>query len=52
MMTRADGAKVFVKDVGNGKFNVVVEGESGIITVLKNVDFKKLANLAHNYGWK
>jgi RHS repeat-associated protein len=52
MMTQADGAKVFVKDVGNGKFNVVVEGDRGIITVLKSVDSKALANLAQNYGWK
>jgi hypothetical protein len=52
MMTQADGAKVFVKDIGNGKSNVVVEGSRGIITVFKNLDARALANLAQNYGWK
>jgi hypothetical protein len=50
--TRPDGARVFVKDVGNGKFNVVVEGDRGIITVLKNIDSKAVDNLARNFGWK
>lgn len=45
-----DGAKVFVQEVG-GRFNVVVQGERGVITNLKNISEKSLNRLSKNYGW-
>ncbi len=50
--TQADGALVYIKEIASGKYNVIVEGEKGIITGLKNIDIKALNNLAKNYGWK
>ena len=29
-MTQADGASVYVKGLGHGKYNVVVDGEGGL----------------------
>ena len=52
VMTQADGAKVYVKEVRPGRFNVVVEGSRGIITGMKNLDQRALSNLARNYGWQ
>jgi hypothetical protein len=49
--TQADGAKVYIKSVGNGRFNVIVEGDRGVITALKNISQKALDRLAANYGW-
>jgi RHS repeat-associated protein len=51
--TQADGAKVFVRDVG-GKFNVVIKNQNSnkIVTVLKHLDTQALANLAKNFGWR
>ena len=50
--TQSDGARVYIKEVGPGKFNVLVEGNSGPITVLKNISKKALDRLARNYGWR
>jgi hypothetical protein len=52
IMTQADGAKVYVKEIRPGRFNVIVEGERGIITGMKNLDQRAIANLARNYGWR
>ncbi|MFL6207266.1 MAG: RHS repeat-associated core domain-containing protein [Pyrinomonadaceae bacterium] len=46
-----DGATVFLKEVAPGKFNVLVEGQRGVVTALKNVAEKKVAKLAAKYGW-
>jgi hypothetical protein len=46
-----DGATVFFKEVAPGKFNVIVEGERGVVTALKNISEKSAARLAKNYGW-
>jgi RHS repeat-associated protein len=51
-MAQADGATVYIQDLGNGKFNVVVSGQRGPITNLKEIDQRALDNLARNYGWQ
>jgi hypothetical protein len=49
---QADGANVFIKNIGDGKYNVIVEGENGVVTALKNISEKSLNKLAQNYGWE
>ena len=49
---QADGAKVYIKEVANGKFNIIVEGKKGIITALKNISQKSLNRLTKNYNWR
>jgi RHS repeat-associated protein len=51
LLTQADGAIVRVLRVGD-RFNVLVEGERGIITTFKNLSQKSLDGLATRYGWK
>jgi hypothetical protein len=46
-----DGARVFAQEV-NGGFNVVVQGERGVVTTFKNLSQKSLDRLAKNYGWE
>ena len=50
-LVQSDGANVFVRQV-NGRFNVVVQGERGVITTFKNLSEKSLDRLAKNYGWE
>jgi len=50
-LTQRDGASVFVREI-EGRFNVVVQGERGVITTFKNLTQKSLDRLARNYGWK
>ncbi|MCT4686379.1 MAG: hypothetical protein N4A55_03635 [Vallitalea sp.] len=52
IMSQTDGAQVFIKNIGAGKFNVIVEGENGVVTALKNIGEKSLNRLSKNYGWK
>ena len=47
---QGDGAAVFVQQV-DGRYNVVVQGERGVITTLKNLSEKALGRLADRYGW-
>ena len=49
---QSDGAKVYIKEVSKGKYNVIVEGERGIITALKNISKKSLDRLTKNYNWR
>ncbi|WP_165902209.1 DUF4258 domain-containing protein [Melghiribacillus thermohalophilus] len=49
--TQSDGAEVFIKQV-NGKYNVIVEGDNGVITALKNISKKSLDRLEKNYDWR
>ena len=46
-----DGARVFVQEV-EGRFNVVVQGERGVVTSLRNISEKAMGRLAKNYGWE
>jgi hypothetical protein len=49
--TQADGATVFVRQVG-GKFDVVIQNSAGrIVTVLKHIDNRALLRLIEKYGW-
>ena len=50
-LVQKHGADVFIKQV-NGRINVVVQGERGVITTFKNLSQRKLDNLAKNYGWE
>jgi hypothetical protein len=50
-MVQRDGAKVFLKEVAPGKYNVIVEGQRGVVTALKNISWKSVTRLAQNYGW-
>ena len=52
IMTQTDGASVYIKDIGSGKFNVIVESENGVVTALKNIGQNSLDKLSKNYGWK
>jgi hypothetical protein len=52
LLTQADGATVRVLQNAAGRFNVVVEGQRGIITTFENISQKSLDSLARNYGWK
>jgi RHS repeat-associated protein len=52
VMTQADGATVRILQNESGRFNVVVEGERGIITTFENLSQKSLDRLSKNYGWK
>ena len=49
---QSDGAKVYIKEISNGKYNVIVEGQRGIITALKNISQKALDRLTKNYNWR
>ena len=50
--TQSDDAKVYINETHPGKFNIVVEGKNGPITVLKGLSQKSLARLLKNYGWR
>ncbi|VBB09344.1 pectin lyase fold/virulence factor [Lucifera butyrica] len=52
IMTQADGANVFIKSFSDGKYSVIVEGENGVVTALRNISEKSLNRLANNYGWE
>ena len=52
VITQADGATVRILQNGSGRFNVVVEGERGIITTFENLSQKALDRLARNFGWR
>jgi len=51
-MRQADGATVRILEQQSGRFNVVVEGEKGIITTFQNLSQSALDRLARNYGWR
>jgi RHS repeat-associated protein len=50
-LTQSDGATVYLKEVSSGRFNVIVEGQRGIVTALKNIPQGAVDRLAQNYGW-
>lgn len=49
--TQADGATVSFTETAAGRFEVVVNGEPGIITTFENISQKSFDRLAKNYGW-
>ncbi len=52
LLTQADGAAVRVLQNEAGRFNVVVDGERGLITSFSNISQKSLARLGTRYGWE
>jgi len=50
--TQTDGAYVYIKSLGNGKYSYIVQGKNGVITGLKNISKGSLDKLAKNYGWR
>jgi len=51
VLKQSDGARVFIKETAQGRFNVIVEGERGIITAFRNIRRGALERLSRNYGW-
>ncbi len=51
LFLQRDGARVFLKEVSAGRFNLLVEGDRGVITVMKRVPWNRVAKIAQNYGW-
>jgi hypothetical protein len=50
-LTQADGATVYLKEVSSGCFNVIVEGQRGVVTALKNITQSAVDRLSAKYGW-
>jgi hypothetical protein len=50
--TQANGAKVYIKEVSSDRFNVIIEGNKGVVIASKNISQKALDRLSNNYGWK
>jgi RHS repeat-associated protein len=48
---QAAGGVVRVLKNGTGRFDVVVDGDAGLITTFENLGQKSLDRLAANYGW-
>ncbi|NWB29037.1 hypothetical protein [Pseudomonas gingeri] len=54
-ITQLDGATVFVQKIGAGsksRYNLVVEGENGIVTGMRNFTKQEVTRMAHNQGWE
>jgi RHS repeat-associated protein len=50
--TQRGGGQVFIKEVAPGRFNVIVETQTGrVITAMRTISFKSVQRLARNYGW-
>lgn len=52
LITQADGATVRVLENEAGSFDVVVDGERGLITTFSSLSKKSLERLATRYGWE
>jgi hypothetical protein len=52
LMTAENGASVRIMQNEAGRSSVVVEGERGVITTLKDISQKAVDRLSKNYGWK
>jgi RHS repeat-associated protein len=51
VLTQSDGATVYLKEISSGRFNVIIEGQRGVVTALKNIPQGAVSRLAQNYGW-
>ena len=53
IVQQSDGGAVSIlKQAGRGRlYSIVIEGTQGIVTGMKNLSPKELANLARNYGF-
>ena len=50
--TQADGATAYIKKTSRNNYDVVVESDDGIITVIVDKTRGELRDLANNYGWE
>ncbi|SFD53728.1 polymorphic toxin-type HINT domain-containing protein [Pseudoalteromonas denitrificans] len=54
-ITQKDGATVFIQKIGKGgkaRYNLIVQGEAGIVTGMRNFTKKELTNMGRNQGWE
>jgi filamentous hemagglutinin len=54
VVTQADGSTVYIQSLksrGN-RYNLIIVGEEGIVTGLRQLSRQDLNNLARNYGWE
>lgn len=51
LLTQADGASVRILKNEVGRFDVVIDGDRGLITTFSNLSEKSLDRLAARYGW-
>ena len=52
---QGDGATFFVQKAGAGskaRYNLVVDGEKGIVTGMRNFTRQEVKNMARNQGWE
>jgi RHS repeat-associated protein len=49
---QADGATVYWRKTGAGRYDFIVEGENGIITAHRDWSTKEIRAIAENYGWR
>jgi hypothetical protein len=49
--SQADGAIVRALQNEAGRFNVVIDGDRGLVTTFSNLSQKSFDRLARNYGW-
>jgi hypothetical protein len=53
LRTQADGAKVFIKEIGKRYNLAVINLTTGeVVTALNKIDKKAVINLGKNYGWE
>lgn len=54
VVIQADGSRVYIQRASEKKrsYNLVIEGEEGIVTAMRNKIPQELKNLARNYGWE
>ena len=54
MKIQSDGAKVFIKQISENKYNLMIYNaeKEALVTALKNINKKDLINLGKNYGWE
>lgn len=52
LLRQADGTPVRALRNAGGQFDVVVDGERGLITSIKNLSLKSLDRLANHYRWE
>jgi hypothetical protein len=51
IMTQADGARVYIRALADGRYNVSVWGAEGFVTGFRHMRFQELFAQARRYGW-
>ncbi len=51
VFSQADGATVYLNEATPGRYDFIVEGDSGVITAHTNWPVKAVVRIASNYGW-